>query len=95
MANSKSGDSSLDRLVRILQSFDREVPAMTVRELAARAGLPLAVGPGLRCEPSPRRRPPSNSQELVVRGGGPGERQRPVGSACPADRRARHRARHR
>ncbi|WP_113717680.1 IclR family transcriptional regulator [Arthrobacter dokdonensis] len=43
MANSKSGDSSLDRWVRILQSFDPEVPAMTVRELAARAGLPLAT----------------------------------------------------
>lgn len=43
MANSKSGDSSLDRLVRILQSFNAETPAMTVGELAVRARLPLAT----------------------------------------------------
>lgn len=43
MANSSSGDSSLDRLVRILGSFDTDAQSMTVAVLAARAGLPLAT----------------------------------------------------
>ncbi|MCY0905920.1 IclR family transcriptional regulator [Arthrobacter sp. H14-L1] len=43
MANSKSGDSSLDRLVRILGAFDADVPSMTVGVLAVRADVPLAT----------------------------------------------------
>lgn len=43
MANSKSGDSSLDRLVRVLSAFDADVPSMTVGALAARADVPLAT----------------------------------------------------
>ncbi|MBW4095905.1 MAG: IclR family transcriptional regulator [Acidobacteria bacterium] len=42
MANSRSGDSMLDRVVRILSSFDVATHALTVMELAARAGLPRA-----------------------------------------------------
>jgi len=42
MANSRSGDSMLDRLVRILASFDVTTPALTVMELAARAEVPRA-----------------------------------------------------
>lgn len=43
MANSKSGDSSLDRLVRILGAFDAGVSSMTVGVLAVRADVPLAT----------------------------------------------------
>lgn len=43
MANSTSGDSSLDRLVRILGSFDADLPSMTVGLLATRADVPLAT----------------------------------------------------
>ncbi|RAX46162.1 IclR family transcriptional regulator [Arthrobacter sp. AQ5-06] len=43
MANSKSGDSSLVRLVRILGAFDADVPSMTVGVLAGRADVPLAT----------------------------------------------------
>jgi DNA-binding IclR family transcriptional regulator len=43
MANSSSGDSSLDRLDRILNAFDPATPSMTVGTLAGRAGLPLAT----------------------------------------------------
>lgn len=43
MANSKSGDSSLDRLVRILGAFDADVPSMSVGVLAVRADVPLAT----------------------------------------------------
>lgn len=42
MANSKSGDSSLDRLVRILSSFDADLPSMPTGILARRADIPLA-----------------------------------------------------
>lgn len=42
MANSSSGDSSLDRLVRILSAFDANLPAMGVSALSARANVPLA-----------------------------------------------------
>lgn len=43
MANSKSGDSLLDRLVRILGAFDAAVPSMTVGVLATRADVPPAT----------------------------------------------------
>lgn len=36
-----SGDTTLDRLVRILESFDAETPQLTVAALARRARLPL------------------------------------------------------
>ena len=39
MARSESGDSIVDRVVRILEAFDAESPALTVGEIAARAGL--------------------------------------------------------
>ncbi len=38
MANSSSGDSILDRVVRILEAFDDEKPALTVRALSRRSG---------------------------------------------------------
>lgn len=43
MANSSSGDSSLDRLVRILGSFDAATPSMAVGALAQAANVPLAT----------------------------------------------------
>lgn len=43
MANSTSGDSTLDRLVRVLSAFDARVPSMTVSTLAAAANIPLAT----------------------------------------------------
>ncbi|MET1033815.1 MAG: IclR family transcriptional regulator [Arthrobacter sp.] len=43
MANSASGDSMLDRLVRILDAFGPEQPALTVSALARRAGVPRAT----------------------------------------------------
>lgn len=42
MANSKSGDSSLDRVVRILRCFDAEASSLSVGSLAGRTGIPLA-----------------------------------------------------
>ncbi|MBS9374667.1 IclR family transcriptional regulator [Rhodococcus sp. B50] len=43
MANSPSGDSMLDRVVRILESFDDTQPRLTVGALARRAGIPQAT----------------------------------------------------
>lgn len=43
MANSPSGDSMLDRLVRILDAFDTDQPALTVTALARRASVPRAT----------------------------------------------------
>src|SRR6185312_14973744 len=43
MANSPSGDSMLDRLVRILDAFDADHPALTVTALARRAAVPRAT----------------------------------------------------
>lgn len=42
MANSPSGDSTLDRLVRILGAFGAHVPSMSVGALAKAAGIPPA-----------------------------------------------------
>lgn len=43
MANSSSGDSMLDRLVRILDSFDADHPSLTVTALARRSAVPRAT----------------------------------------------------
>lgn len=43
MANSPSGDSMLDRLVRILEAFDADHPTLTVAGLARRAAVPRAT----------------------------------------------------
>ncbi|WP_019930634.1 IclR family transcriptional regulator [Nocardia sp. BMG111209] len=43
MARSTSGESVLERVVRIFEAFDTETPAITVTELARRAGLPPAT----------------------------------------------------
>ncbi len=43
MANSPSGDSILDRVVRILESFDDTQPALTVSSLSRRSGIPQAT----------------------------------------------------
>ncbi len=43
MANSPSGDSMLDRLVRILDSFDAQTPSLSVSSLARRAQIPKAT----------------------------------------------------
>lgn len=43
MANSPSGDSMLDRLVRILDAFDSDNPRLTVSALARRAEVPRAT----------------------------------------------------
>ncbi|WP_141013613.1 IclR family transcriptional regulator [Nocardioides sambongensis] len=40
MARSPSGESLIERVVRILEAFDPDTPSLTVGELAARAGLP-------------------------------------------------------
>ena len=40
MARSASGESIVERVVRILEAFDPETPSLSVGELAARAGLP-------------------------------------------------------
>lgn len=40
MANSASGESVIDRIVRILGAFERDAPRLTVSELARAAGLP-------------------------------------------------------
>ncbi len=44
MARSSSGESVLERVVRILEAFTPEERALTVGEIARRAGLPLATG---------------------------------------------------
>ncbi|OMH34925.1 IclR family transcriptional regulator [Tersicoccus sp. Bi-70] len=43
MANSPSGDSMIERIIRILGAFSSERPALTVAALAARAEIPLAT----------------------------------------------------
>jgi DNA-binding IclR family transcriptional regulator len=43
MANSRSGDSMLERFVRILSSFDATKSSMTVASLSRRADVPLAT----------------------------------------------------
>ena len=43
MANSPSGDSMLDRIVRILDSFDPKTPKLSVAALARRAQIPRAT----------------------------------------------------
>jgi DNA-binding IclR family transcriptional regulator len=44
MANSSSGDSVIDRLVRVLATFDAEHTAQSPSEIARRAGLPASTG---------------------------------------------------
>lgn len=43
VANSPSGDSVIDRLVRVLASFDADRTAQTSAEIARRAGLPAST----------------------------------------------------
>lgn len=43
MANSPSGDSMIDRLVRVLAAFDPDHPSLSTDELAARAHLPKST----------------------------------------------------
>lgn len=43
MARSTSGESVLERVVRILDAFDPEAPALQVSQIAARAQLPLST----------------------------------------------------
>lgn len=43
MANSASGDSVIDRVVRILAAFDGARPRLTASELARRADLPMST----------------------------------------------------
>ncbi|GAA3704934.1 IclR family transcriptional regulator [Zhihengliuella alba] len=43
MANSRSGDKLLDRMVRILESFTADEPLLTVAQIAERADLPAAT----------------------------------------------------
>ena len=43
MANSKSGDSVVDRIVRLISAFSKDVNTLQLSELAARAGLPLTT----------------------------------------------------
>jgi DNA-binding IclR family transcriptional regulator len=44
MANSRSGDSVIDRLVRVLATFDAEHTAQSPSEIARRADLPASTG---------------------------------------------------
>jgi DNA-binding IclR family transcriptional regulator len=44
MANSRSGDSVIDRLVRVLATFDAEHTDQSPSEIARRAGLPASTG---------------------------------------------------
>lgn len=44
MANSRSGDSVIDRLVRVLGTFERGREAQSAVEIARRAGLPASTG---------------------------------------------------
>ena len=43
MANSVSGDSVVDRVVRVISAFPEGVSSLQLSELAARAGLPLTT----------------------------------------------------
>ncbi|MFW3385563.1 UNVERIFIED_CONTAM: IclR family transcriptional regulator [Kocuria sp. CPCC 205274] len=43
MANSPAGESVISRVVRLMDAFDREVPSMSLTELARRADLPLTT----------------------------------------------------
>ena len=43
MANSSSGDSVVDRIVRLISAFPQDVGALRLSELAERAGLPLTT----------------------------------------------------
>ncbi|MGV3712513.1 IclR family transcriptional regulator [Pseudolysinimonas sp.] len=43
MANSRSGDSVIDRIVRVLATFDRERRVLSATEIARRAGLPTST----------------------------------------------------
>lgn len=43
MANSESGDSVVDRVVRLLEAIPEGSDALQLSELAARAGLPLST----------------------------------------------------
>ena len=43
MANSGSGDSVVDRVVRLLEAFPEGSDALQLSELADRAGLPLTT----------------------------------------------------
>lgn len=43
MANSSSGESMLERIVRVLESFDGDTPSLSVAELARRTGLPSST----------------------------------------------------
>ncbi|MET1153840.1 helix-turn-helix domain-containing protein [Arthrobacter sp.] len=43
MANSRSGDSVISRVVRLMSAFDRDLPTMTLSGLARRARLPLTT----------------------------------------------------
>ena len=44
MANSRSGDSVIDRLVRVLGTFDAEHTAQSPSDISRRAGLPASTG---------------------------------------------------
>ncbi len=44
MANSRSGDSVIDRLVRVLATFDAEHTAQSPSNISRRAGLPASTG---------------------------------------------------
>lgn len=50
MANSPSGESVISRVSRILESFDREHPELTITQLARRADLPLSTAQRLTNE---------------------------------------------
>jgi DNA-binding IclR family transcriptional regulator len=43
VANSRSGDSVVDRIVRLISAFPQDVSTLQLSELAARAGLPLTT----------------------------------------------------
>jgi DNA-binding IclR family transcriptional regulator len=43
VANSASGDSVVDRIVRLIAAFPQDVTALPLSELASRAGLPLTT----------------------------------------------------
>ena len=43
MANSPSGDSMAERILRLISAFDAEHPSMSAATLARRAGLPLST----------------------------------------------------
>ena len=77
MANSQSGDSVVDRIVRLISAFPQDVGALQLSDLAARAGLPLTTthrlvgqlaGHGLlETEPGGMVRPGLRLWELVNR----------------------------